>query len=278
MAYGYNISSKDLGGFHMEGAENFKDLKNMVKLAYDEQLQLNTTHIEELIEIITEDRLGLYKEVLKGSFDIKKGSEWQEDINNHQMIVKNIEVFEKVVPIFISMSKQYEVKDIREIFEYCRNKNGSFNFAAINRIRLLINLCYNDKNKRLDLPIKEFMEKVYEFSDLKKVKKIELTTFLQEFAKEYAKKESTSDILIPLSTLTMDTLYKTFEKIFNCLIKTSRPNKNGFIEMERVELLWKEREYYNSQNQSDKVFILAEFLDTTVECKEVEAMDKQLES
>lgn len=270
MAYGYNISSKDLGGFYMEGAESFKDLKNMVKLAYDEQLQLNTAHIEELIEIITEDRLGLYKEVLKGSFDIRKGDEWKEDITNHRMIVKNIEVFEKVVPIFISMAKQYEVKDIKDIFDYCRNKNGSFNFAAINRIRLLINILYNDKNKRLDLPIKDFMNKVYEFSDLKKVKKIELIKFLQGFAREYAQKESTSDILISLATLTMDTLYKTFEKLFNCLIKTSRPNKEGIVEMDRVELLWKEREYYNSKNQSDKVFVLAEFLDTVVDCEEIE--------
>ena len=127
MAYGYQISSQDLKDFHMEGAEVFNDLKNMVKLAYDEQLQLNTSHIEELIELITEDRLGLYKEVLKGSYDIKKGDDWKEDNSKKIMTVKNIEVFEKVVPIFISMSKQYEMKDIRDIFYYCKNKNNSFN-------------------------------------------------------------------------------------------------------------------------------------------------------
>ena len=265
MAYGYQISSKDLKDFYMTGAEVFNDLKNMVKLAYDEQLQLNTSHIEELIELITEDRLSLYKEVLKGSFEIRKGDEWKEDITKRTMIVKSVEVFEKVVPIFTSMSKQYEIKDIREIFEYCRNKNNTFNFAAINRIRLLINLIYNDKNKRLDLPIKDFMNRVYEFSDLKTVKKIELQKFLQSFAKEYAQRESTDDILIPLATLTMDSLYKTLEKIFNCMVKTSRPTKDGTIEMERVELLWKEREYYNSTNQNDKVFMLTEFLGLTSE-------------
>ena len=119
----------------------------MVKLAYDEQLQLNTSYIEELVELITEDRLGLYKEVLKGSFELRKSDCWKEDITNRKMYVKSIEIFEKVVPIFLSMSKQYEIKDIRDIFDYCRNKNNSFNFAAINRIRLLINLLYNDKNK-----------------------------------------------------------------------------------------------------------------------------------
>lgn len=260
MAYGYSISSKDLKEFNVEGSEAFRDLKNMVKLAYDDQLQLNTTHIEELMDIITEDRLGLYKEVLKGSLELKKSDCWKEDITNKKMYVKNIEVFEKVVPIFISMSKQYTIDDIRDIFEYCRNKNNTFNFAAINRIRLLINLCYNDKNKRLDLPIKEFMQKAYEFSDLKTVKKSELNKFISNFSKEYAIKESSNDILIPMAMMTMDTLVKTFDKIFKCLIKTSRPNKQGFIEMERVELLWKEKEYYNSQNQNEKIFMIEEFL------------------
>lgn len=262
MAYGYNISSQDLGSIQMEGIENFKDLKNMVKLAYDEQLQLNTTHIEELISLITEDRLGLYKEVLRGSFEIKKGNIWKEDITKHQMIVKNIEVFEKVVPIFISMSKQYDIKDIRDIFDFCRNKNGTFNFAAINRIKMLINILYNDKNKRLDLPIKEFMVKSYEFSDRQKVKKIELQKFLQEFARNYAMKESANGINIVLAQMTMENLYNTFEKIFKCLINTSRPTKDGIIEMTRVELLWKEKEYYNNTNQSDKVYILTEFLES----------------
>ena len=92
-AYGYQISSRDLKEFNVEGAEIFNDLKNMVKLAYDDQLQLNTTHIEELIEIITDDRLSLYKEVLKGSFELRKSDCWKEDITNHKMYVKNIITF-----------------------------------------------------------------------------------------------------------------------------------------------------------------------------------------
>jgi hypothetical protein len=261
MAYGYQISSKDLHSFKMEDNTMFKDLKNMVKMAYDEQLSLNTTHIEELMEIITEDRLSLYKEVLRGTFDIRKGNEWKEDITHNKMIVKNIEVFEKVVPIFVSLSKQYRVCDIKEIFEYCRNKNGTFNFSAINRIRLLVNILYNDKYGRLDLPINEFMKKAYEFSDLVKVHKGELNKFLINFANEYAMRESTNEIVILRSEMTMKELVNTFEKIFKCLIKISRPNKEGIIEMERVELLWQEKEYYTNANLSDKLYILSEFLD-----------------
>ena len=46
-------------------------------------------------------------------------------MTNEKMIVKNIEVFEKVVPLFVSMSKQYTTDTIKEIFESCRRKNGT---------------------------------------------------------------------------------------------------------------------------------------------------------
>ena len=259
-AYGYAISSKDLKSFKLKDAENFYDLKTMVKIAYDEQLQLNTSHIEELMDNISEDRLGIYKEVLAGKFDIKKGDCWKEDLTNHKMIVKNIEVFEKVVPIFTSLSKQYEVDKIKDIFEYCRNKNGSFNFAAIGRIRMLVNILYNDKNGRLDLPIKEFMNECYKFSEYKEVKVSELKKFLRGFALKYAQDSSTREILIERSILTMDKLVETFEKIFKCLITTTRPKKDGTITMDRVELLWKEKEYYNSTNLNEKMFMIDDFL------------------
>lgn len=261
-SYGYQISSIDLKDFNVTGSEIFRDLKNMVKLAHDEQLQLNTQHINELLDIITEDRLNLYKDVLSGKFDIRKGTEWKEDLLNNKMIVKNIEVFEKVIPIFISMSKYYPVDSVKGIFEYCRNKNGTYNFAAINRIRLLINIIYNDKNHRLDIPIKDFMNAAYEFSDKKTVHKNEVQQFLIDFSKKYATHESTDEIIIDRAEMTMSALKDTFEKIFKCLIKTTRPTKEGMVTMERVELLWQERDY--SHDVSNHIFILDEFLESDV--------------
>ena len=177
------------------------------------------------------------------------------------MIVKNVEVFEKVVPIFISLSKQYDVEQIRAIFEHCRNKGGSFNFAAIKRIRTLVNIVYNDKNNRLDLPIKEFMEEAYEFSEYKTCKVSEMQQFIKNFAIRYAHKESTKLIFIERSMLTVKELVDKFTTIFKCLIDVSRPTKDKTVTMERVELLWPEREYYSSSDQNEKLFILEEFLE-----------------
>ena len=267
--YGYEISAVDLNEFQCEGSESFSDLKNMIKLNKDEQLTLNTKHCEELINLITDERLSLYKEVMKGTFDIRKGNEWKEDIVNHKMIVKNIEVFEKIVPLFLSFSKQYEVKEIREIFEYCKNPNGSYNFTAIGRIRTLVNILYNDNIQRLDLPIRDFMLKVYDFCQQKKVRKIELDRFIKSYAMQYATKASSSTVLINVSQITMKTIEDIFSKIFRCLVNTSKP-KNGYIELNKVELLWKKREYYNSTNHNDSIYILPNFMEATIETTNID--------
>ena len=77
MAYGYQISSKDMGPFQLADGEIFADIKNIVKLAYDDRINLNTKHVEELIDLITEDRLTVYKDVLQGLYEIRNGPEWK---------------------------------------------------------------------------------------------------------------------------------------------------------------------------------------------------------
>jgi hypothetical protein len=262
-AYGYEVTAEDKPAISEEGKEDFSNLSDFVKLAYDEQLELNTKHIEELMENINENNLNTYRGVLNGQFDIKKGKTWGEDNCNGVVVVKNVEVFEKVVPIFVSLSKRYEVDQIRNIFEHCRNKNGTFNFAAIGRIRTLVNLIYNDKNNRLDLPIKEFMNDTYKFIERGSAKKTDIEDFCNRFAEDYARKESKGQLIINYSVMTMDVLKDKFLKLFKCLVEVGKPKKKdgGKCELHKVELLWKEREWYGNTDLNDKVFILSDLLD-----------------
>lgn len=262
-AYGYRVSARDLGSFDVGGSEIFGNLKDVVKMASDEQLSLNTSHIEELMDLITEDRLEIYKEVLNGRFEIKKGNIWKEDITNMVMTVKNVEVFEKVVPIFVSMSKRYNVETIREIFEYCRTKHR-YNFAAIQRIRTLINILDAEENQRLDLPIRKFMLAAWEFAEAGSCHKMDLDKFLVNFATQYAEQDSTVEVLIANSPLTIKKLKNTFERIFKCLVQCSRPKKDGTIHMERQELLWKKRSLFGTDNPNDNIYTLEDFLESIV--------------
>ena len=257
-SYGYEVTSKDLGELEVEGSEVFVDFNSLCKTAYDDEVDVNTKYVEELLnDKISEDRLGFYREVLRGSYEIRKGKEWREDLSNRIITVKSIEVFEKVIPICISLSKVYTVENIRNVFEYCRT-NTRYNFAAIRRIQTLVNILFNDKNKRLDLPIKDFMDESYKFSDLGECTVMELKNFIRDFTRKYAMKASTKDIPITLATLTMEDMEEKFEQIFKCLVKCSRPGKNRKITMERIDLLWKWRD--DEANPNNKIYIIDDFL------------------
>lgn len=263
-AYGYKVDVKDLGEFGVQGAEVFKDLKNMIKNANDEQIQLNTAHIEELLDLMSAGRLDIYKDVLNGRLSVVQGKEWKEDLNNNQIVVRDTEVFEKVVPIFLSLTKMFDVEDVKDIFEYCRRKNGSYNFAALNRFRALVNIINAKENNRLDLPIERFMEESYKFSETEKTTKQELVEFINNFALSYARKESTIQILIERAELTMKRLVDAFTGIFKCLINCSRPGKGGVINMSRVEILWQTREQ-KYKDPSKNIYILTDFIDSMVD-------------
>lgn len=263
--YGYTVSAQDLGQFAVEGNEVFKDLKNMVQMASDEHIQLSTVLVEELLDLITPERLTIYQDVLQGKYDLRKSPEWKEDPVKGVMYVKSIEVFEKVVPIFLSLTKMFDVTDVPAIFDYCKRDNGTYNFAAISRFRALVNIVSADENKRLDLPIKEFMEKSLSFAEENETcHKNDLKKFIYDFSNEYATGESTIEILIARSELTMKRLVDTFTKIFRCLINVSRPGKDGEVSLKPVEILWQTREQ-KYKNIGENQYIISDFLDIIVE-------------
>jgi hypothetical protein len=262
-SYGYLYSSEDRGVYRATREELF-GIKDATESAQSSIRALQTLYAEELMDLITEDRLSLYRDVVAGRYELIKSDKWEDDPINKKIYVKDMEVFEKVVPMFVSMSKLYEPVDIREIFNFCRNQNGTFNYAAITRMRTLINMVYNNKANRLDLPIQRFMEKTYEFAEQDECKRIDIDKFINKFAFEYMKAETTDmKTAIFLSEIVADQVKKSFKTLFDCLINTSpAKKKKGFVKLKKIELMWttreeKETEIYKNQN----VYVLAEFLE-----------------
>lgn len=280
LSYGYEYESKNMGAFKADDPAVYEDLERVATEASRNQKTENTDHINELLELITEDRLVIYKDVMDGKYDIQKGKKWSEDPVTHTMTVKSIEMFEKVVPIFVSMSKMYEVDDIKEIFQFCSTTSGDYNFAAIKRVRMLINMIYNSKKNRLDLPIMDFMNDTYQFLDdhTKKngeciCKPIEITEFIEKFVKSYAERESTDKIIISVSPITIEEMTRSMSNIFKCLVEVGRPNRKREVKLKKSELLWVEREVKDAHRdaiQEHKLFVLNEFLDS-MKVDEIEA-------
>lgn len=266
--YGYQVQVKDMGGFEVQGTEVFKDLKDVIKAASDENQDLNMNDTNDLLDKITEDRLGIYKEALQGHFEIKKGDEWKENLQTNVMTVKNVEIFEKVIPIFISLTRRFDVETVKEIFEFCKKPSGRYNFAAINRFRILINILSNEKADHLDKPIEMFMKDAYTFSDKQTVHKSEIEQFIRDFVVRYANKESDDKIIINRSDLTIKRMIDIFTKIFKCLIKVSRPDKSGMVDMERIEILWKTRDE-KLADINEKTFKIQEFIEDMIDEREI---------
>lgn len=279
-SYGYEYISNDLGVFQAADGVNAMILKDCMREAKNKQKDTDARYIEELIDLITEDRLSLYKSVLQGKFSIKKGRSWKEDLMNNSMTVKSIEVFEKVVPLFVSMSKMFDVEDVRDIFDFCKDGSNHYNFSAINRIRLLINIIYNDKRNRIDLPIKEYMNDIYQFLDDSpddKTTKQELKEFILKQTVKYANMESKGGVIITRSPITMEKIEKTLTNIFKCLVTVGRAGKDGMVSLKKNELLWTEKEIkeQHKRNIQEHIFNLGDFLDC-IEVKE-EAIENTTE-
>lgn len=270
-AYGYNYSSIDLGEFkEFVGEDNIKKatvLKSMVDAAHRNNVLHNTECVEELMELITEDRLGVYKDVMQGRYEIKKGKQWSDSPIDYTMTVRNVEVFEKVVPLFVSMSKMFDIDDIKDIFNHCRNKDESFNYAAIKRIKLLTNIIYNSKRQRLDLPLNQFMNETYHFVDNNpKVKKLEIIRFINDFVMRYATNDSDDRVKIFNSPLTLEHMQNILTDIFKCLVNVGKSRKD-VVDLSRVELLWTPKEDKVSETNR-MIFLLDDFIDN-VKIKEI---------
>lgn len=269
MSYGYEYSSKELGTYKEEFDEDgvkqvdFKQLQKEAKKQHTIKYRKDT---EELLDLITEDRLMIYKSVMKGEYDIRKGDDWKEDNAEHTMVVKNVEVFERVIPLFTSMSKMFDVDVIKDIFDSCRNKDQSFNYSAIRRIKLLTNIVYNSKLKRLDLPIKDFMGRTYDFVLEHPVcQRKTMKGFVLQCAMDYADRESDDVVKIKASPITVDTINDTLYDIFKCLVDIEagggkkEGNKKGDVKLSKAILTWSSKQEH-SQDINAQLGFLDDFL------------------
>lgn len=266
--YGYNAYPIDTSmmSYDTTQEEEFKYVMSAVHDNVECTKTMLTQVTEELLDKITEDRLQIYRNVMDGMYEIKKGNDWKENEKTMTMTVKNAEVFEKVVPIFVSMSKTYSVATIKKMFEFCRDKHERYNFAELKRLRRLITILYNAKRDRLDIPINDFMHDVYNLCESSsKLTKLELNQFLIEHAKTYALNDSVGQLQILLSPLTMKTIEEHLSDIFDCLIEKS--SKKEYVTLKRKSILWKTKQEEEQDFIDNLAFSIEDFFNdlTTIE-------------
>lgn len=75
-------------------------------------------------------------EIRTGASEFRKIYETGEDKSSHAVIeVKDLDVFEKTIPMVLGLSFNFSAKEIKNIFEGTRSESGRYNFSELRRIR-----------------------------------------------------------------------------------------------------------------------------------------------
>jgi hypothetical protein len=268
MDYGYHYNCVDVGEFTGDVNSEFiksDDIPSLIKSVTQQYATHKASQTTELLDHITDDILRVYRDAMTGRYAITKGTSWNENVVDRIITARNVEVFEQVVPVFVSLSHIFAIGDIRDVFECCRNKNGTYNISAVYRIKTLAKLVYNEKNNRIDIPISDFMRDTYRFVDDHdgEVTVQQYMQYIQDHSVRYARNDSTTEIIIERSSKAMDFLYKKLDSIFKCLVNVSRPKKvdgNRVVTLDKAHLMWTDiRDKRSGFDFEDQLKLLDEF-------------------
>ena len=251
--YGYTVSCQPMVEFPIEDTGIFTDVedvcRNMISKLRGEQHELVT----ELLDEVNETNLVDFAEVIGGRREILIGKRWGVD-DEGIMRGKDLEVFDKVVPILLSLTKRYDLEDSKKFFTFCRNKNGTYNFSAVQRLRVLSNILFNKEENLLHLDIDRFMEDCSEFVKKKTVTKEEIEEFVNTHAEAYLKN-------LECPEQTVEKTRKSFDQLFRVLV--DRKRENGAYSINPVTILWQTRKEKEDEIR-EHLFDICTFIDPGV--------------
>lgn len=251
--YGYKVSCKPMAEFPVEDTGIFTDVedvcRNMISKLRGEQHELVT----ELLDEVNETNLVDFAEVIGGRREILIGKRWGVD-DEGIMRGKDLEVFDKVVPILLSLTKRYDLEDSKKFFTFCRNKNGTYNFSAVQRLMVLSNILFNKEENLLHLDIDRFMEDCSEFVKKKTVTKEEIEEFVNTHADAYLKN-------LECPEQTVEKTRKSFDQLFRVLVERKR--ENGAYSITPVTILWQTRREKEDEIR-EHLFDICTFIDPGV--------------
>ena len=262
--YGYQCNDIDVALIdkHATDDQTYATALTDAKLQRQKTVAEQSELADELLDIITEERIRIYKDVMEGRYEIKKGNMWSEDPFDMTMTVKDIEVFEKVVPTFVSMVKRYSIRAIRDMFDYCKDKKGNYNWADLRRLKTLITIKHYAKQNQIDIPIDVYMRHIDEFIEgNNKRTKTEIDAFVISETLNLAKNDSAGKVDITRSMITIETIKNHLTKLFDVLVSKSltRGKRNSAYKLSKRELLWKEREEEHAEMMERNKYIIEQF-------------------
>lgn len=212
------------------------ELKAIKDIHYNKETEDTFTFLKH----IGDDNIEVYKELLKGNYEIFKSDKYRDYRVENGLYVENIEVLEKNTPIVISLYKFYDCDTIRRIYEFCLDtKKNKINYSKLNRIRRLVIIEFNKQKKRLDFPILKFMKDAFKFAkENPVVTKKERELWVATYATNYA--NSIRNLVVD-SQEYIEEIYRLTDDLWKVVIEESRP-VNGMIHINPFDLVWERKD------------------------------------
>ncbi len=216
-----------------------------------------TNEIFTFLNHINDDNIELYREILKGNYEIFKSDEYKTIRGDKDLYVENIEVLEKNTPIVLGLYAFYNCDTIKDIYKFCYDKKAnSINYTKLNRIRKLITITYNKEKNRLDFPISKFIKDAYKFCEENpEVTRKDIYDWQIEYAAKYA--NSIPNLIVQKEYY--EKLVDLTDKLWDVIIDMSKP-KGGKIKISPFYLFWERKDVIDNiyGDANTKEFLMQE--------------------
>lgn len=238
--YGYNFEVIEAPAFVCddERGERLADVERDVKDMRAKVKSESQEHIDDLLEHIDESILNIYKETMQGGYMVIKGDDYTEDHTNRILTVKDVDIFNIIIPILVSLNRFFHLNTVKLIFESCKTKK-KYNITALKRWRDFMILLSTSRNCYLDGFVTDYIHEIRELVDNNNVITKDLVDqFISSKAEEYInthKSEHKSEAI-------EENTRESFKKIFNCLVDVSRKDKQGNVKLNRRKMEWDTRD------------------------------------
>ena len=277
--YGYNvIIDKSLQDSIMpeKGKQVLEDYRKQCRNAKHNE---NTTNTFDLLNHINDDNIEIYKEFLKGSYDIFRSPDFREDRIQHNLYVKDIEIINKNVPIILNLYKFYDIDTIRDIYRYCVNiKTNAINYSQLDRIQRFIRIESNRRKKRLDFPVQKFIKEATDYAkDNSETTVVAINNWVADRAAQYA--NSIKDVVVE-DIKYFEHIYEILmTRLWKVVIIETKAGK-GKIKIKPFELLWEEKNkmeniYGDAMTQT---FFLQELMDNMDDSSDIDTVFDEQET
>ena len=194
----------------------------------------------ELLDHINDENIEVYKDFMKGSYEIFRAPEYSEERISNKLFVKDIEIIGKNIPIIVSLYKFYDIPTIKDIYKFCVNdKSNAINYTQLKRIRQFVRIEANRRYKRVDFPVIKFINEAAQFTrNNPSTDQMTIDTFLAEYATRYA--NSIKDVVVE-DIQYQQYLFELVKELWKVIIVETKSRK-GTINIKPFELLWEEKD------------------------------------